>query len=192
MNKSYINMGNYTLVESDNGVRKIETTDNIKNILLQENRIETIKTRIEELSNNLEKEYISDPKKHFKRGLKEIILTILISTLIGTTTLIVTPQTFIIFLIFEVVLFSPIIGVEYSNYKNNINNKIQYESELEFLNNQIGKEKIKLNSLSKHKTDDSKLNIKQIDINDQYNYLNSLTSVVNESVKTKKKSRFKK
>ena len=39
MNKSYTNMGGYTLVNTDNGIRKIETTDDINKILIQEKQL---------------------------------------------------------------------------------------------------------------------------------------------------------
>ena len=59
------------------------------------------------------------------------------------------------------------------------------------LNNQLSKEEIILRSLSKHKEDDSKLNMKKIDLDDSKRYLNSLINN-EETVKIKQKSRFKK
>ena len=81
--------------------------------------------------------------------------------------------------------------LEDKRYKNEQKRVFELSEEFRVLTNQLSKDKIKLSALSKNTIDDSKLNSKKIDINDQNEYLNNLQNKIDNN-KTKVKSRFKK
>lgn len=199
MNTEYINIDNKIIVRDKNGNnRQIEYCDNIDDILEQENIIEMMENRINELELELDKYYSNYKRKKFfplysiittvfSVGLPPLLLFLFnfnnktaldnIMSLFNTTN----PYLFVSALISPIFIpfgiFSDI--VDYNNC-NRIENTFKgINSELDFLKSQIDIEKQKLDNIKKEATKDNKfVGIKTIKINNE-----NLTNILKSTTK---------
>ena len=80
MNKSYSIMSDYTLICTDDGIRKIETPDNVSEILKQENRVEAMSNKIEEIKEQLDN--LKELKENHKNKINEIFINGIVAMII--------------------------------------------------------------------------------------------------------------
>ena len=169
MNKEYIYIAGKVIVTDENGTQNsVEYYDNLDEVLIQENLIETMEDKI----SKLEKES-KDYKKYNKKHYIPIVLPLSILTttigipaiayLLGDTDVYVSSINTIFGPINRAVLYTlststllPFISLEelrmYRDHKNSIKEEKGINSELEFLKQQIIIEKQKLSELKKEKT----------------------------------------
>ena len=168
MNKEYTYIDGKVIVKDENGTQNpIEYYDNLDEVLIQENLIETMEKKISKLEKESE-----DYKKHNKKHYIPIIFPFgLLATLIGpayaywlgNTDIYVSSVNTIFGTMNEAVLYScfstlflPILSLlelqMYHYYKNSKKDEKGINSELEFLKQQIIIEKQKLFELEKEKT----------------------------------------
>ena len=166
MNKEYTYIdGKVILKDNLDNIKKIEYCDNLEEILIQENLIETIQNKIDKLE--------EDSNKYKKNKKKYIPLMFIIGELISLITptimlymmggipaiscIIETAYgplniSLVLTCLTNIITIPTFIGIEttyYSSYKEEEKNKMSIDSELEFLKKQINIEENKLSKLNK-------------------------------------------
>lgn len=169
MNKGYTQIGDKVIISDENGVHtQSEYYDNLDKVLVQENIIEEMENRIQELTKESE-EYPVIKKKYIPAYLYSGLVGGIIGTgllnwiLTGTNPYSLNYDT--VYGTFNYGLYLSMVGgiptfglgsilslIDYSNYKNKVKKGNGINSELEFLKLQIEKEKETLVSLQKDKT----------------------------------------
>lgn len=184
MNKSYIYIDGKVVVTDDNGLKEpVEYYDNLDEVLVQENLIETMEEKIKKLE-ELSEKYKKINKEHYFPitlpivALMGIIIPLLIYFLSDGAALSTSINT--IFGSINTLLYSSICvwmgtllfsgGCEfmfYNGYKDNINTEKGVNSELEFLKKQIEKEKEHLENLKQAKARvNESTEFREVEVND--------------------------
>ena len=170
MNKEYTYIDGKVILRDDNGNQTLtEYYDNLDDVLIQENLIETMENEIEK-SNNKYLELSNETKGCKKTNLtKKVILPHAILTIIALfipailELLIPVPLSSTIIPNFKVwltafsfvltqMLVTPMTLQNYSSYNESLKKKNGIQTELKHLNEQLMKEKQKLQSLIENKT----------------------------------------
>lgn len=184
MNKSYIYIDGKVIVTDDNGVKEpVEYYDNIDEVLVQENLVETMEERIQELE-ELSEKYKKINKGHYFpvtlpiAALMAIIAPLLVNFLSdGTafTTPVNTAFGSINALIFYSICALPgllifswaLESMFYLEYKGEIKEEKGINSELEFLKKQIELEREHLETLKQEKTRaNESTEFREVEVND--------------------------
>ena len=168
MNKGYTQIGDKVIISDENGVHtQSEYYDNLDKVLVQENIIEEMENRIQELKKESE-EYPVIKKKHIPIFLYTSIAAMLAGPLFMWALTGTNPYLESVDTIFGQVNYAfdlTVLGciaclplgslfniIDYSNYKDKVKKGNGINSELEFLKLQIEREKETLVSLQKNKT----------------------------------------
>lgn len=189
MNKNYTKVGEYTIVETDNGIKTMPTTDNINDILKQENKIEELKNKQKEINELLHEEQIESPEDYLGIRITAFILSITLITFICrflSTPYIEVAQG----LSYGISLGLLLNGI--SDYINNKKKQKKYSKEVEIIDYQLSEEKEKLYSLYKTKENEKNYTYETVNIENNKLYLDQVLSARNvySNNKTKVKSRF--
>lgn len=177
MNKEYTYIDGKVIVKDENGTQiPIEYYDNLDEVLIQENLIETIEDRISYLEKESQYYKIYNKKYNKKHYIPIILILGVLTTIIGgpaifyflgntdiytsvVNTIFGTMNEAVFFSSVFSILYLPAISVlelnMYCNHKNLLKKEKGINSELEFLKRQIVNERKKLVELTKEKTRDN-------------------------------------
>ena len=197
MNKEYIYIDGKVVISDKDGKHKAEEYyDNIDDVLIQENKIETMESRIAKLEKDSQFYKKNNRKHYIPFGLpmfafmSTVGVNLLIYFLSGTNPLMSSMNTIfgvvnkgVLYSLFFSTFFIPMGALlEVSQYYENKEQKGKEKgtnSELEFLKKQIVEEKQKLEDLKKEKTrdeEDKEFRVVEVDdkqqLNDLESYLN--------------------
>lgn len=180
MNKNYIiNDGKVIVIDEDGNNKIVEYTDNINEVLAQENLVEYIENEIQKYEYNkkeherLKKEFPKYFKKHDVYIPKFIITGILLHLIMGIIGGIGNIENFLMPLLGSLVLTEsfvciPFEGIMYSKYKDGTRKTLMKEIEYEELKKTLVKEKEKLEELRTVKEKNLSINeLKTENVNDK-------------------------
>lgn len=189
MNKNYTKVGEYTIVETDNGIKTMPTTDNISDILKQENKIEELKNKQKEINELLHEKQIEYPEYFFGIRITTFVLSITLITFVCrflSTPYIDVAQG----LSYGISLGLLLNGI--SDYIYNKKKQKKYSKEVEIIDYQLSEEKEKLYSLYKTKENEKNHTYETVNIENNKLYLDQVLSARNvySNNKKKVKSRF--
>ena len=171
MNKGYVEIGDIVIISDEDGNHtQSEYYDNLDQVLVQENVIEEMEERIQELRKE-SKNYPLVKKKYtpyliYSAVAAVLVTPIIIGILTGTNPYLESVDT-VYGTVNEALFHSLAFGAivlpftslltipDYFNYKERVKKGKGINSELEFLKKQVEKEKEILTSLKKHKTKDN-------------------------------------
>lgn len=175
MNKEYIYIDGKIIVRDENGISfQKEYTDNIEDILVQENVLETINKEIESLEEEREKHQIHKKNRFFPSFFCELFFyflfivaaSFLVCSIEGSLqgdihlytskvdTAFGSINNVFLHVIFGLFIFSPVVFFQqlslYCNYKNRQKEEMGIESELNFLKKEFEKQSEILDNLKKN------------------------------------------